>query len=389
MEKTAPLCDNCSQPLPASDVIFCPHCGQKNSDGKVSMRDFLRRFFQHFTHLDNKFVRTVHDLFVPGKMTEVYFRGKRKRYPHPVQLFFIVMFFFLLAANHYVGQSGAIQFSMSDKNVPAEKRSGGTFFPLLQKHAQSMRLRQLVDSLPSHLRDAHAREAIDSLLLYSHDTPLRDLQEVLLRSDSTTLIRKDDRWRDSVLPDELWRNWTALDSISINLGFRNYELSISDVVTFSEQELLDKYHVEGYANRLLMKQGIKTLHTPTELMKFYAGSFSWTILMLVAVMAVFMRLLYRRQRRYYVEHFVFLLHWHSAVLLLFAVLLALRRFADIKPVYPWVMVWIGISLFWALHRYYRTRFWPTAWRWMLFGLVYGIAFCLFFVIGLLTAMLLF
>jgi len=394
MENTdtpAPLCPNCAQPLPASDVIFCPHCGQKNSDGKVSMRDFLGRFFLHFTHLDNKFVRTVHDLFVPGKMTDIYFRGKRKRYPHPVQLFFIVMFFFLLMANHYVGQSGAIQVAPSSEKVDGKMR-GTTFFDQLQRQAHSLRLRQLVDSLPPTLRDAHAREAIDSLLLRSHDAPLRGFQQLLLMADSAAQTNRDNRWRDSVPPEQLWRNWPALDSITIGLGYRSYLFSLVDLATLSEETLLEKYHVEGAVNRILVKQGIKTSHNPAELMKFYAGSFSWTILVLVAVMAAFMRLLYWRQRRYYVEHFVFLMHWHSALLLLAALLLAIKRFSggDTSPVALTILpLWVFGSFFWALKRYYRAGFWGTAWRWAAFWVVYVLAFAVFFTLGLLVALLLF
>lgn len=378
--------------MPAPDVIFCPHCGQKNSDGKVSMRDFLGRFFQHFTHLDNKFVRTVHDLFVPGKMTDIYFRGKRKRYPHPVQLFFIVMFFFLLTANHYIKQSGAIQVSPPNERSDG-KMHGNSFFTQIQRHANSLRMRELVDSLPLRLRDAHAREAIDSLLLRSHDAPLRNFQQLLLMADSAALIGQDDiRWRDSLPPNELWRNWSALDSLTISLGYRNYLFGIKDVAMLSEEELLEKYYVEGYINRILVKQAIKTAHNPAELMKFYAGSFSWTVLVLVAVMAAFMRLLYRKQRRYYVEHFVFLLHWHSAILLLAALLLALRRFSD-ESIPSWVLAllpfWIAGSLFWALRRYYQNGFWGVAWRWAAFWVVYAIVYAVFFVAGLLVAMLLF
>lgn len=395
MENTdtpAPPCSNCAQPLPAPDVIFCPHCGQKNSDGRVSLRDFLGRFFQHFTHLDNKFVRTVHDLFVPGKMTGIYFRGKRKRYPHPVQLFFIVMFFFLLTANHYIAQSGSIQVGSSDKNAPAKKMTGNTFFVYLQQQALSLRLRALADSLPARLRDAHTREAIDSLLLLSHDPALRDFQQLLISSDSAAQANHDNRWRDSLPPNELWRNWPVLDSVSITLGYRSYLMSINDVTTLSEEELLEKYQITGTFNRILVRQGIKTSHNPAELMKFYAGSFSWTVLAQVACMAAFLILLYRRQRRYYVEHFVFLMHWHSAVLLLLAVLLAVRRLAGdgVSPVYAALLpLWLGGSLFWAMWRYYRAGFWGTAWRWMLFIFVYLLAFTVFFALGLLVALLLF
>lgn len=375
------LCPNCQQELPAADVLFCPHCGQKNSDGKVSMREFLNHFFHHLTHLDNKFIRSVRDLFIPGKMTDIYFRGKRKYYPHPVQLFFVVMFFFLLAANHYSNR--AIRINTSD--APLEQDSADEFFQMVKRHSSSLQLRRLADSLPAAYRDEHALQAIDSLLLLSHDPVLRRYQHNMLESFNHT----DSAFFDTVQHKDLWRYWPMLDSLSLFFGTHTYRMDVSDVALLPEEELVKKYQVDGFFNRLFLEQGIKVIHDPTGLTKAYFGSFSWTILVLVGLMAVFMRLLFRRQRRYYIEHFVFLLHWHSGALLLFAVILLIGWKVDITPVLKVATGWAAVSLFWAMRRYYQLSWWSTAWRGVLFSLVYILAFGLVFVGALLAVLLLF
>ncbi len=382
---TPPLCTNCNRELPVADVAFCPHCGQKNSNGKVSMREFLGRFFEHFTHLDNKFVRTVHDLFVPGKMTEIYFRGKRKRYPHPVQLFFIVMFFFLIAANHYSNR--AIRIGPSGQDLKEQKQSSEEFFEVIRRQANSLRLRQLVDSLPADFRDAHARQAIDSLILLSNDSTLRKYQQTMLATEGNN----SDSSKTADKPEtELWRRWPDLDSINLDFGNNSYNLSIPDMAWLTEEELVEKYKVENFLERLMMKQSIKVIHNPVALTKSYFGSFSWTILVLVGVIAAFMMLLYRRQRRYYVEHFVFMMHWHSGILLLFAVVLLLGRFVTgINVLFGLTAFWAGISLFWAMRRYYGGSIRATIWRWLAFFFVYNLAFALVFVAGLLIVLVLF
>ncbi len=88
-------CKNCGEKL-SKRGNFCPSCSQRDFDGRVRMRDLLAKFFSNITHLDNKFVKMCWQLFIPARVTIEYFQGKIKRYPHPVQFFFIVMFFFLL-----------------------------------------------------------------------------------------------------------------------------------------------------------------------------------------------------------------------------------------------------------------------------------------------------
>lgn len=375
------LCANCQQELPAADVIFCPRCGQKNSSAKVSMREFMDRFFHHVTHLDNKFLRSVRDLFVPGKITDIYFRGRRKHYPHPVQLFFIVMFFFLIAANHYSNR--AIRINTSD--TPLEDNSADEFFQMVKRHSESLQLRRLADSLPPAYRDVHTLQAIDSLLLLSHDPVLRRYQHNMLESFN----RPDSLFFNSRRGEDLWQYWPMLDSVSLKFVTHTYRMDISDVALLSEEALVEKYQVDGFFNRLFLKQGIKIIHDPTGLTKAYFGSFSWTILVLVGLMAAFMRLLYRKQRRYYIEHFVFLLHWHSGILLLLAVILLIGWKLDVTPVVRFALGWAALSLFWAMYRYYQLSWVGAAWRGVLFSFVYILAFGVVFVGALLAVLLLF
>ncbi|HND89982.1 MAG TPA: DUF3667 domain-containing protein, partial [Saprospiraceae bacterium] len=379
-------CPNCSQPLPDKEVVFCPHCGQQNQSSKVSMRDFLRRFFQHFTHLDNKFVRTVHDLFIPGKMTEVYFRGKRKRYPHPVQLFFIAMFFFLLTATPAVVNLTSI--TIRDKDKKGEERfRGDTFYELLQRQANSLQLYHLMDSLPADMRTAEHRRVVDSLLSRSHDAPLREFQRLILLGKEAE--RKGSQAiSDTALHATTAISWTEADSIGMGVGVATYTFEVRDMVFFSDEELMRRYGIQGRVDRVLVRQSLKMLHDPSALMKFYTGSFSWTMLVLAAVMALFMLLLYRRQKRYYIEHFVFLLHGQSALLLVVALLFGLHRLLSLPSPKLWasgVMAWASISLLWGLKRYYGGSWLGTTWRWLLFILCYLLAFSVFFALGLLLA----
>jgi len=81
---------------------YCAHCGQKDTDGRVGMRSLLGRLWNNTFHLEGKFIRTSWQLFIPGKVTTEFFKGKQDRYPHPIRLFAIVMFLFLFLLNSMV-----------------------------------------------------------------------------------------------------------------------------------------------------------------------------------------------------------------------------------------------------------------------------------------------
>ena len=87
--KGLPYCQNCHYPLAEMDK-FCPNCGQQNTDGHVSMHDLWHELSHYFTHVDNKIFITLRHLFVPGKLTDEFFKGHRKRYIQPINLFFVL-----------------------------------------------------------------------------------------------------------------------------------------------------------------------------------------------------------------------------------------------------------------------------------------------------------
>ena len=84
-----PYCQNCHYPIAELDK-FCPNCGQQNTDGHVSLHDLWHEVSHYFTHVDNKIFVTLRHLFIPGKLTDAFFKGHRKRYIHPINLFFLI-----------------------------------------------------------------------------------------------------------------------------------------------------------------------------------------------------------------------------------------------------------------------------------------------------------
>jgi hypothetical protein len=91
-------CLNCGHFVPE---IYCSHCGQPNTEAKLTVKDLLHDFIHMFTHFDGKFFKTLRVLFTrPGFLTRAYLEGKRRQYLPPVQMYVFTsaVFFFIFYA---------------------------------------------------------------------------------------------------------------------------------------------------------------------------------------------------------------------------------------------------------------------------------------------------
>ncbi|MFN8301578.1 MAG: DUF3667 domain-containing protein [Saprospiraceae bacterium] len=374
-EQPKPVCSNCGEKMTRKGH-FCPHCGQKKFDGRIRMRDLLSKFLHNITHLDGKFVRMAWQLLVPGRVTMAYFQGKIKRYPHPVQFFFVVMFFFLFLLNKTLdsgqkrisSRTGASIHIQMDGNKEAgeESRIGAEdFFKTLERQALVREFQASYTDLPAALQTPAVRAAFDSSALHmsaNYRLLLSDIQEEL-----------DSAGEKSVRADLL------LDTIPIGLVNKEYRFAITDLLRLSPDELLDQYGITNWKDRIMVKQGIKSIKEPKGLLHAYLGSLTWTILALVALMSVILALLYRRQRRYYVEHFIFLLHQHSGAFLLLTLVLLGSLWVDMRWAWLLMFAWIGLSLLIAMKNFYGESWVKTLLKWTAYSLLYLISFgCLFF-----------
>ena len=83
-------CLNCGEIVPDR---FCSHCGQENTELNAPYHYLIQHFIEDFTHYDGQFWDTFKILICsPGKLTNIYLKGKRMRYVSPVKLYIFVSF---------------------------------------------------------------------------------------------------------------------------------------------------------------------------------------------------------------------------------------------------------------------------------------------------------
>jgi len=334
-------CKNCDKKL-AKKGSFCPHCGQHDFDGRVSLRDLFSKFFHNLTHLDGKFLRMMWHLLIPAKVSIAYFKGQIRRYPHPVQFYFVTAFFFLLLLNKTIentkekafGEGGMVKITATpnkDGVTRDIKLDASAIFPMLSQYEEMRAYRVAVDSLPPEWGNETTRKALDSVLSRVSNPQIKILESILTELDTASGKRE------------------SLDTIPLAFGFGKADVATSDLVHLSPKEIVEKYKIQGWVSRLMAAQSIKSLKEPSALMHQYIGSLAWTMLALLAAMAGVLLLFFKRLRSYYSEHFVFLLHQSSAELLLISLamfvnlyLIALGVFWIVIPL--WIMLAFGISM---------------------------------------------
>ncbi len=92
-------CLNCGTKL---DTQFCPQCGQKNKDYRLSFKDLFSDFLEEILDVDSRVLRSLRMLFTrPGFLTTEYIKGRRISYLPPVRIYLVasILFFLMLSLN--------------------------------------------------------------------------------------------------------------------------------------------------------------------------------------------------------------------------------------------------------------------------------------------------
>lgn len=373
--KSSPYCPNCHYPLPYK-AKFCAHCGQKNDEGLITVGALLQQVWYRVLHLESRSLRFLWQMFIPGYVTKEFFAGRRKRYPHPIRFFFIVWFLFLFTLNHLtdVGKSSGLQMNSQEATI---KVSGKTkdgqeydFYQLGKRQAELKKMRLEFDSLPPEYRTPLTEKAVDSLLQRTYGPVAQKLGSLWAAATDSSEIRTP-------------------DSMTIKLGLKSMRIASDDLFLYDGNTLADKYQVDKWLDRLLLKQAIKTMQDPRALMRTYLGSLGWTILALIGFMSLVLTLLYWKQKRYYVEHFLFLLNEHTGMLLLLLFAFLLNALLPLGKLWIAVVLWLLLSPFLAMRRYYEQGWGITTLKAVAFSVAYLMGFVLLFAAGMLVVFVFF
>ncbi len=318
------ICANCG----ASNDLeyeYCCHCGQKFEKIKKPFLGLISEVIISIFGVDGKLWNSLKYLFKPWFLAEEYFRGKRIKYLNPVRLFIFTLIIHISALMFTADFDDLINVGGYNK----------------------MHSLQLAEN---------------------YDTIMQDYQ-VLLGTENVDTI-KHKLFGKSV------KDTTFLGSINVGsfTDISKYKINVIDAYTKDVDELIDKYEVQGFWDKLILRQSVKFSKNRKEAVKYGIANLFWTLILVVFLLAGFMKLLYYRQDRFYIENLVFLFNIHSTCFLAASLAFIIDHYIDsgflVLAIYSLCLL---LSL-WSFKRYYKQGKFKTFVKFALSGLAYVLIF---------------
>lgn len=308
-------CPNCQNRLAPEDV-YCSGCGQRYTTGMVSFWQLVRDFFSSVFNYDSRILQSFLALLIPGKLTNAYFAGKHRRYVHPARLFLFtaIVHFTLLGM-------------MAGENLEA-----------------------LTEQWENWKKEAHRREFVGDF------DRMRSQALNNYRQDSMQIVPVLDTIRYGLQTKKL-----ASDSMFIlyfspvSGSFENLGLATRDVIDMSTGALIKKLDIPNGFARFQVEQAIRIMKKADNFISFMLGNLVWLVALMMPALALLLKLLYIRRRRYLVEHLIFSFHYHAFAFLLFSLFFAWQYFIDgsivwLNLAFPGVLLYMFLAMRQVYHQ---------------------------------------
>jgi hypothetical protein len=289
-------CLNCGE---TGIGAFCPACGQRSGDPRISVLRIVARILDDEFSLNARLPRSVAGiLFRPGFLTVEYCRGRIDRYVRPLRLYLgssVIFFLLLTLVGMTALDGGEIRLgSMSDVD-------------------------EIVDSI------AAANPSV-TMTQERRDSLRADLE--VARNLTGSLFSRDVRVS------------TGIPALDARIRSRTEQL----------RSMPPAQAVRGIIRDFLNRAPI-------------------VVWLLLPLFALFLKVLYLRSGRYYVEHLAFALHLHAFWFLSFTVMLLLRH----PAVFLVANAWIAVYTYLAMRRVYGQGPGRTAAKYLVLGILYPAA----------------
>jgi len=289
------------------------------------VRDFLGDFFT----FDSRFFRTIPPFFFrPGLLTRDYLAGHRVRYVGPIRIlvFGSIILFALLGR----------KINQNDWEL-----SGGDGPVVISLNEDADSLQVAVDSL-----------AVNADSLAADGFPAKTDPD----SSAALTVNTQTPWTQGTKRDE-----------NINQLLRQIpELSDS----LKPEEIADKLVPDkSYWRRKFVVQSAKVYQSRGKnLVTYMIGNGTLIVLTSVFMQSLFIKLLYIRKKKHFIEHFIFTTYAHAAIVYWLIILLVVEIFT--KSYSNWLMLVIAPYLFLSMLKVYEQGWLKTLLKYGIVTLTY-------------------
>ena len=362
-EELPPLthCENCGTELRGR---YCSSCGQAAIDYHRSFRHVIVDVLDSFLNWDSKFIRTIGLLlWRPGSLTNQFVDGRRVRFLHPLRLYLLVSIVFFLCAR-LIPVSDTHTTKAED--LPPEARA--VFEEKMAK------LREEQKELPFLKLTSDDKGPSVPL---APPPPAFDQKEPIV--PSATLAPEADAKESSVpqtsaTPSEAQ---TLVDEIKKEVAAAKKKKGPGPHLQFGndkngpntpfevwlEQRIKDRIGDDGTKGKLF----VETLRS----------NLSTMMLFCVPLFAFILKILYIRQKRFYIEHLVYALNIHAffyiAVILVVLISIGLNLWipgARQVLLTLFLSLLVFVQVFRSIRRVYRQGWFMTLFKFGFGGLIY-------------------
>jgi len=372
-------CLNCGEVLRGQ---HCSHCGQHAQVRVLSLWGLVKDVMGDLLNADSRVWRTLWPLaFRPGLLTEDFLRGRRARYTPPFRMYLVLsVVFFVLASFEDPGADIALNIDDNEANIQlrdggaareggspgaaADTSSAGTATPAEGTQTQGGPGGPRTKPPPL---DAESRRLVDQIV---SRVPAgnREALRAELEQEMSKASPADRAAAAKVMADPCGE-----DTLTVNAGpfLERYEPRIREAC---RKIVADQ---QGFGRAMFD-------NVPKMMFLFLP--------LIAAVLSV----LYLRSGRYYVEHLLFVVHFHAFFFLAGIVALLLDLLARQLPagvvgpvevaqgVLGTVLVlYVPVYLLKAMRRVYAQSWWKTLPKFAILGLAYFVSLA-FTIVGLLA-----
>lgn len=308
-------CLNCGTQLQGK---YCHSCGQENLQIKESFGHMITHAVGDYFHFDHQFFHTLKPLFIsPGKLTNEYMAGKRVQYLHPVKMYIFIslVYFVLLFSNSGHGDESV---KHDKKNASVEWTDSNNYTKKLPPLSPEQK-----NSIESKLNAISAENGgkIDTT---------KKLETIKIRqsgNEGTDTTYVFNSFTLKKLPNgELDTTYTyeGLTDLLIESAddgtYEDYVANQNKLPENQRDNFLDRYlNKKAYAwkdrggdtTRSMIEEGVK--HNAPKMMFF-----------LLPLFALFLKISFYKNKKFYVEHLIFSFHFHCFMFLFLTTLMLVK-----------------------------------------------------------------
>jgi len=365
------VCANCGQPLAGE---YCAACGQRHEPHVHTIGHFAGEAFESISHADSRLWRTLLYLLTkPGFLTREFFAGRRVRYLPPFRLYLVISVLFFLV----VGLGGG-----GDDEVEIEKPHTVDEIAAVNAVANQLATQKFAGMSD----EARAKVAEQLRAIAATQKTELEAQKAPAAGAATTTAPAIAPAAKPVDEDDAKDNDVNLmTGEGVESGITSFCKDFrAGNATDKKPDNANRKSVLRWCKRF-EERGVGAVG------EGIAHNIPRAMFVFLPLLALCMRLMYWRPKRYYVEHLLFMVHNHAFVFLTLAIVMLIGMIPHVGD-YAWPLYWatffyMAWYIYRAMRNFYQQSRALTIVKYLALGYLYFVAgFSVFVLTAIYSAM---